>query len=393
MTYKQSILKRRIEAIFAWPFVFLGKLMSPLFPLKSKHELFIFCPSADIGGANKVNADLASVFADKSPLVIFSKKPKNNEFLDKFKIDGVTIIDLHKQLDHKLYHFVNVFYRGIIASWINRSGNPVVIGGESLYFFKVLPYLKKNIKTIEISHLDTWFNFTQAFIKNIDGRVFSTAKLKRDAEELYRKNNLPVEYYSRLHFIDNMVEIPTVSSSENNQMEVVFIGRGSPQKRVHLVAAIAQKLHTMDSPIHFSFVGDVEKVIDIQNYPFCTFYGNVRERKQMESIYRKSDVLLLTSAFEGLPVAVMEMMAYGKTIVSTAVNAIPDYIINGVNGFLIKNHGDETGIVSEAVEILLRLQSDPLLRKRMGENNYQYARDHFSRDAFKRKWEALISKK
>ena len=81
MTYRQAILKRRIEAVLVYPFVLLGKIMSPFFPLKTKHRIFIFCPSADIGGANKVNADLCSCFAGKSPVVIFSKKPKNNEFL------------------------------------------------------------------------------------------------------------------------------------------------------------------------------------------------------------------------------------------------------------------------------------------------------------------------
>ena len=120
MTYEQSIWKRRIEALLAAPFVLLGKIMAPLFPLKIKHGIFIFCPSADIGGANKVNAGLCSIFADKHPLVIFSKKPKNNEFLHLFQKDGVTIIDLHKKVDNKLIHFVNFFYRGVISSWFSR---------------------------------------------------------------------------------------------------------------------------------------------------------------------------------------------------------------------------------------------------------------------------------
>ena len=85
MTYEQSIWKRKIEALLAWPFVMLGKILAPLFPLKSKHGIFIFCPSADIGGANKVNADLCSIFADKSPLVIFPKSQKIMSSCTSFK--------------------------------------------------------------------------------------------------------------------------------------------------------------------------------------------------------------------------------------------------------------------------------------------------------------------
>lgn len=390
MTYTQSILKRKLEAILAWPFVFLGKIMAPLFPLRKKHDMFIFCPSADIGGANKVNADLCSIFADKSPLVIFSKKPKNNEFLSKFQIDGVRIIDLHKKVDNKLYHFVNFFYRGVISSWINKSDNPVVIGGESLFFYKVFPYVKNELRFVEISHLNTWFEFTQAFVKDIDARVFSTAKLKRDAEELYQKNNLPEEWYSRLHFIDNMVEMPEPSNHTNPQLEVVFIGRGSPQKRVYLIAAMAKKFHEMNVPIHFSFVGDVDKVFNIEDFPWCTFYGNVRDRNQMESIYRKSDVLLLTSAFEGLPIAIMEMMAYGKVVVSTAVDGIPDYITSGENGFLLENNTDEDKIIEEGIAVLSKLFTDRSLLEKVGHTSRIYAENNFSEKVFKERYGEVL---
>ncbi|MDQ2863669.1 MAG: glycosyltransferase family 4 protein, partial [Bacteroidota bacterium] len=340
MTYKTAIVKRAIESIFVYPFALLGKIMSPFFPLKTKHDVFIFCPSADIGGSIKVNIDLCGCFAGKSPLVIFSKKPKNNEFLSLFEIEGVRTIDLHKYVDNKLYHFVNLFYRGIVASWINKAGKPVVIGGESLFFYKVLPHIKKVATRADICHLNTWFNYSQAFIKDMNARIFSTPQLKRDAEALYKKNDLPAAYYSRLHFIDNKVPIPEEVHQVNKTLQVVFIGRGAPQKRVHLIAAIAKKMNDIKASIHFSFVGDVEKIINPADYLYCTFYGNVRDKKQMDSIYKNSDVLLLASAYEGLPIAVMEMMAYGKVVVSTAVGGIPDYIINGENGFLLENNID-----------------------------------------------------
>ncbi|MEO5650429.1 MAG: glycosyltransferase family 4 protein [Ginsengibacter sp.] len=390
MTYGQAILKRRLEAVLAFPFVLLGKIMSPFFTLKTKHKIFIFCPSADIGGANKVNADLCRCFANQTPLVIFSKKPKNNEFLSLFQMPGVRIIDLHRSIDNKLYHFINFFYRGIISSWINKTDHPIVVGGESLFFYKVLPYIKKEARFVEISHLNTWLNYTQAFVKDIDARVFSTAKLKRDAEALYQKNNLPQNHYSRLFFIDNMVRLPERSENKNKNLEVVFIGRGAPQKRVHLIAAIAKELFEMKSTIHFSFVGDVEKIINPEEYPYCRFYGNIKERDQLEKIYKSSDVLLLTSAFEGLPLAVMEMMAYGKVVVSTAVDGIPDYITNGENGFLLKNNPDENKIIEEAIWVLNHLSGNKNLLEEVGSNSRTYAEQHFSEKVFCERYKEIL---
>src|SRR5436190_1888687 len=123
MTYRSAVLKRNIELILMFPFVFLGKIAGKLFPLKTKHHIFLF-------------------------------------------------------------------FRGVISSWINDVNRPVVFGGESLFFYKILPHVKKETKKIELCHLNTWIDFSQAFAKYIDIRIFSTPKIKRDVEHQYRRNNL-----------------------------------------------------------------------------------------------------------------------------------------------------------------------------------------------------------
>lgn len=394
MTYKTAIIKRGIERTIAYPFVALGKFFSFFFPLRTHHQIFIFSPSADIGGSIQVNADLCKCFADKLPLVIFSKKPRNKKFLYLFQAKQVRTIDLHLYVDNKLYHFVNFFYRGLISAWINKIENPIVVGGESLFFYKVVPYIKKEAKRIDICHLNTWFNYSQAFVEYLDARIFSTEKLKRDAEALYKRNKLSEKYYSLLYFVDNKVDIPDLADSQNNKnvLSVIYVGRGAPQKRVHIIASIAKKVDDMKLNIHFSFVGDVEKVINPADYPFCTFYGNIKDREKMEEIYRSSDVLLLTSAYEGLPLVVMEMMAYGKVIVSTAVGGISDYITNGENGFLLQNSIDDNDIINEGIAILNKLEADRNLLEKAGEKNRIYARTHFSEEAFCKNYRNVLFK-
>jgi glycosyltransferase involved in cell wall biosynthesis len=382
VTYKTAILKRNIEAVLMYPFVFLGKIMSPFFSLQTKHKVFIFSPSADIGGSIQVNVDLCSCMANETPLVIFSKKPKNNEFQSQFNLSGARTIDLHKYVDNKAFHFVNFFYRGVISSWINKAESPVVIGGESLFFYKVLPHIKKNAMRADICHLNTWFNYSQAFIKDLDARIFSTPTLKRQMEALYNKNNLALEFYDRLHFIDNKVNIPEPFFKINEKLLVVFIGRGAPQKRVHIIVTIAKRMHDMKMNIHFSFVGDVEKIINPADYPYCSFYGNIKDKNKMGEIYKDNDVLLLTSSNEGLPIAVMEMMAFGKVVVSTAVGGIPDYITTGENGFLLENNANEDKIIEEGIQVLNILSSNKSLLHAVGKNSRLYAEKHFSGKAF-----------
>ena len=371
-----------------FPFVLAGKIAGNIFPLKTTHHIFIFCPSADIGGSVQVNADIAECVEDKLPLVIFSKNPKNNQFISLFKRQNIRTIDLHKYVDNKAYHFVNFFYRGVIAQWINKVDHPVILGGESLFFYKVLPHIKKEARRIDLCHLNTWFNYSQAYIKYLDARIFSTPKIKREVIELYSKQGIPEKYLMRLHFVDNKIKIPAESKKTSNILSVVYVGRGAPQKRIHIITEIAKRFKD-NHLIHFSFVGDVEKVIDPLLYPYCTFYGNIKDGNNMEEIYAGSDVLLLTSSYEGLPLAVMEMMAHGKVIVSTDVGGIPDYITHGQNGFLLKNT-NENDIVEQAVKIFENLLQSPPLVETVSRSSRLYAEEHFGGETFCKKYRKIL---
>ncbi|NML21821.1 glycosyltransferase family 4 protein [Pseudoflavitalea sp. G-6-1-2] len=383
MSHRKGVLKRRLEYIGMFPFVLAGLIYGKLFPLKKKTSTFLFYPSADIGGAIKVNADIADCIKDKRPLIIFSKKPRNNGHAELFK--DFDCLDLHKKIDNKLFHFVNFFWRGVLASWINSAPNAVIFGGESLFFYKMLAHVKPGVRRIELCHLDTWLHYSIGFIDLITLRIFSTIKLMHDVEEQYKQNGVDATYAKRLRFAENMIPIGPYEPVHNPQLEVVFIGRGAPQKRVPLTAGIAEKLHQRNAPVHFSFVGDVENVIDPAKYPYCKFYGNVRDEALMQQIYHNSDVLILTSAYEGLPLVVMQMMAHGRIIMSTAVNAIPDYVRHMENGLLIKAT-DEAEIIEEGASLLQWLTEHPEAKERFGKRGREIAIEKFSGEVFCREY-------
>jgi glycosyltransferase involved in cell wall biosynthesis len=384
-------VKRKLwhEQLLMMPFVWVGKLYGYLFPLKTNHGAVLFFSNGDIGGAPQVNIDITECIKDKKPLIIFSKFPRNNQFRERFNIEGARIIDLHKLIDKKLYHYINFFYRGVIVSWVKQQNIPVVLGGECLFFYKVIPHLPKKVTRIEVCHLDTWMEYTIGYIDDITTRVFSTEELRKKIENQYRQNQLPQSYFTKLFFADNAIDIPTNTPTVNAQMQVYFIGRGAAQKRVHLIAAIAEHAHKKNLSIHFNFVGDVDKVINTSNYPYCTFWGNVKDEAQMKHIYETADVLIMTSLFEGLPVVVMQMMAHGKPVISTAVNGIPDYIKHNENGLLIYSLEEES-IIQEGLKHIELLQSNPHLRIEMGQKGRLLAIEKFSRNVFCKTYRKLM---
>jgi glycosyltransferase involved in cell wall biosynthesis len=75
-----------------------------------------------------------------------------------------------------------------------------------------------------------------------------------------------------------------------------------------------------------------------------------------------SDVLLLTSISEGIPLTVIEAMAAGRPVVATNVGGVGEIVEDGTTGLLAPS-GDDAGLA----EHVLRLADDAALRERMGE--------------------------
>lgn len=76
----------------------------------------------------------------------------------------------------------------------------------------------------------------------------------------------------------------------------------------------------------------------------------------------ESGIFLLPSRMEGLPVAILEAMAIGATVITTPVGAITDAIEEGVTGLLVP-----AGDAPALAQAIARLLRDPALRARLAE--------------------------
>lgn len=82
---------------------------------------------------------------------------------------------------------------------------------------------------------------------------------------------------------------------------------------------------------------------------------------EVSTLLSISDIMVLPSRAENLPMSVIEGMAAGLAIVTTPVGAVPDIISEGETGFLVEP-GDPA-ILAAALE---RIIVDPALRERLG---------------------------
>lgn len=190
------------------------------------------------------------------------------------------------------------------------------------------------------------------------------------------------EYAEHLHIDPRRITVlhnPTVPPSagtttwewpdaaEHRLVRMVFLGRlGERKGCFDLVRALARLDSATRSRVHVVMAGDgeVEAVRqaaqDAGVADALTFPGWV-DPQTRAALLADSDVLLLPSHQEGLPMAVLEGMAAGLAVLTTPVGGIPEVIDDDANGLLVRP-GDDAAIAAA----LQRLTDDPTLRARLG---------------------------
>jgi glycosyltransferase involved in cell wall biosynthesis len=84
------------------------------------------------------------------------------------------------------------------------------------------------------------------------------------------------------------------------------------------------------------------------------------EADERDRLLASSDVFVLPSYYEGLPMSLLEAMAWGLAPICTPIGSIPEYIEDGVNGLLVR-----PGAVVDLAEQIGRLVLDGNLRTQL----------------------------
>ena len=115
---------------------------------------------------------------------------------------------------------------------------------------------------------------------------------------------------------------------------------------------------------------DLKKLEDLvrmhQLESIIQFCGNTNDTI---TYYKASDLYVISSVFEGLPLTLLEAMSIGLPIVSSNIPGPNDIIVNDESGLLFESTNS-----SDLAECINKVISNPLLKNRIaksGQNNFR----------------------
>ena len=365
-------------ALLLYPFALLRK--------KNKSHLFFFFDRYVIGGAQRVHLDILKSVADVPKQLYFTRKSENSLFKDEFyALPNTDIKDIHKWCENLLIRLFSVHF---YAFYINSHKKALVFSSNSTFFYDMLPFLNKRVIKTELLH--SFFKHTKGpeffglgTYKYLDRRVVVDSNTFASIGKQYEEYKVPASYMERVSIISPGVIIPGhMVKHYDLPLKVLYAGRGTYEKRVHLLDAIAQQCIARQLPIEFHFAGNmIDQLSDVvkQN---SVLHGEIHSPEVMYSVYRQCHVILLTSIIEGFPMLIKEGMACGCIPVVTALEGNKTHLSHQENSLLIFNIIDEDALVQEAIGHLEMLAEDTVFLKLLSQRVYSYAVTHFNIEIF-----------
>lgn len=291
---------------------------------------------------------VAYLFLNKKSTVNFIAVFKFRKYIIKNKVQ---IIQAHSS-SFFLAILVKLSLPKIRIIWHDHYGNSDFLENRSRFFLQIAKFFFNGIIAVN-ENLQTW-----------------------SLRQLHFKN---VIYLSNFAVIEKGINRQTILKGQPGK-RIVCLANLRPQKNHFLLLEVAAKLRASHPDWSFHLLGK-----DFQDSYSQKMKGELK-RKQLENhvflydscsdvteVLKQTQIGILTSNSEGLPVALLEYGLHKKAVVLTNVGDIAAVVENNKNGFLVQPNNVEL-FYSKLVDLI----NTKLLQESFAENLHQTIVEHFS---------------
>lgn len=179
----------------------------------------------------------------------------------------------------------------------------------------------------------------------------------------------PLEKWKQMHIIHCGIapNLFKLTFHERDRKNLLYLGRLVAVKGLPILLESLAILKVKHPEMVLTVIGDGSERAELESLAqelelseqvkFVGYKSQAEVREYLE----QTDVFVLPSFAEGLPVSLMEAMAAGVPVVTSQIAGVSELVDNGINGYLVPP-GDVKSL-SEKIDVLLK---DPLMRSQFG---------------------------
>jgi glycosyltransferase involved in cell wall biosynthesis len=293
------------------------------------------------GGVTRWMVDMATEYAQNGEQVFFiTVNPRrtfyssgNSETIISL-LEGVKGVEVVTSNVGWEYEFGTESYRAqvykrLLATYV-PLGTPVILSDDTAAW-AVSALLKGAYRFVGVLHSDEpkYYEVSMQYQASIDIWTCVSGRVKRKLQEYEAFKEKKIFVIPCGIFIPANERQPEEGIAD--PVRLVYLGRLTEyQKRISDLLKVAVGLKKEGVNFHLNVIGDgddrprleqkcVAEALDKQ----VSFTGWL-SKKEILSILFQTDLLILTSDFEGMPIAVMEGLSTGCGIISTRVSGVED---------------------------------------------------------------------
>lgn len=383
-----------------------------------------------------VTYELARRLAEDCHVMVYT--PGKNFLIQKKYYGGINYVYVPRRLDRVIIRLIekisqkihNSFYSSQffyicyalqIANDLKKNKCDIVHIHNLSQFVPIIKVFNPEIKIVLHMHCQ-WLN--QLDYQTIYRRLnqvdliigcseYITDKIRHCFPDLVTKCRT---IYNGVNIDSGASEVNINSGSkffQNDRKNLLFVGRVSPEKGVHVLLKALEKV-IFDFPrVHLHIVGSIigslpqNLLIDLDNDDkvaslkvfytpdektgkklsyfehlqtilspelanHVSFHGPVAHA-ELEKYYRGADILINSSLSEALGMPIIEAMGRSLVVIGSCVGGIPEAILHEKTGLVV-----DSGDASTLAGAILHLLKNDDLRIEMGKSGYQRAYEVFS---------------
>lgn len=293
---------------------------------------------ADLGGAQSVLINLSNkAIEDGHEVYVVSEEQGAMWDLLSPKIHKIKIKELQRSIslvsDFKAFLALRKIYNQIKPDIIHLHSSKMGALGRLAFPKEKIIFTVHGFDSVRLANPK--FLIIEKLLKHRVKKIVAVSDYDKKILKEEGINKSVVTVYNGIQDIEFTKEVtPKIDfdSLKKGYKIVMCIARLSPQKKFELFCEIADKM--VDEKIKFVWIGNKEEVkLSNENILMLGEIANAQD------YLRYADLFILPSNYEGLPISIIESLAYRKPVIASDVGGISE-ILNEKNGFALENQAD-----------------------------------------------------